>query len=313
MASERDNGLLPLRREFSQAWHGFDRNQVLQYVDHIETQLRRLMSDRDSARAQINTVSRELDNARREINKLHDRIEELKKPPERIEDLDERMQRTVRLANARAEEIIARAQEGAEKHWAESSTVSDKLHQRYMKLLETLDGHADALQREHEEALASTKAEVEKMTTEAVRRRERLDSEAENRRRTIEREFDAKMTAERNALDKYIADQKTASKNQAERRISEATTEAKRLVDEAGAEAERILDEAKAEAERRTTEANDTVERLARIREEARARLKEADKVLKEGESALVPVQDEDADIADLPASQEHDGVRLRA
>ncbi|PRX49919.1 hypothetical protein B0I33_10232 [Prauserella shujinwangii] len=298
-----DDALLPLRTEFSQAWHGFDRNQVLQYLDHVEAQLRRLMSDRDSATAHANTLARELENARREIGRLNNRVEELKKPPERIEDLDERMQRTVQLANARAEEIVARAQEAAEKHWAESSTVSDKLHERYMKLLETLDGHADALQREHEDALAATKAEVEKMTTDAVRRRERLDAEAEHRRRQIEREFEARMTAERNALDKYIADQKTASKNQAERRIAEATTEAKRLVDEANATARRIIEEARADAERRTTEANETVQRLTRIREEARARLKEADAVLKQGESALVPVEDEDAELADVPAS----------
>ena len=33
-----------------------------------------------------------------------------------------------------------------------------------MKLLETLDVHAEDLHREHEQALSATKAEVEKMT-----------------------------------------------------------------------------------------------------------------------------------------------------
>ncbi|MEU6645645.1 cell division protein DivIVA [Saccharomonospora sp. NPDC046836] len=311
MASEHDNRLLPLRRDFAQAWHGFERNQVLQYVDHLEAQLRRVLADRDSAMAQASTMSRELENARLEISKLVRRVEELKKPPERMEDLDERMQRTIQLAHTQADEIVTRAQEAAEKNWVESSDVSNKLHQRYMKLLETLDGHADALQREHEDALAATKAEVTKMTSEAVRRRERLDAEAEQKRRTTEREFDAKMTAERNSLDKHIADQKTASKNAAERRIAEATSEAKRLVDEASGKAKQLVGEASgkakhlvdtatSEATRRTTEANSVVERLTRIREEARARLREADEVLRQSDSALVPVEGEDAELAEL-------------
>lgn len=313
MASERDHGhpgLLPLRREFSQVWHGFDRNQVLNFIEHVEAQLGRIMADRDSANAKATTLSRDLESVRHEMGKLHDRIEELKQPPESVEDLDERMQRTVRLANARAEEIVNRAEEGAQKHWAESSNVSDKLHQRYMKLVETLDSHAEALQHEHEEALASTKAEVERMTAEAVRRREQLDYAAEQQRRTIEREFDAKMTAERNALEKHIADQKTASKNQAERRIAEATAEAKRLVDEATAKAAAIVEEARTDAEHRTTEANTAVERLTKIREEARARLRKADAVLKESESSLVPVADEDTELADVPATEKQNGQR---
>src|SRR3954465_9167707 len=52
MVPERDpaatalNGLLPLRREYTQAWHGFDRNEVRQYLDHVEAQLRRVLSER---------------------------------------------------------------------------------------------------------------------------------------------------------------------------------------------------------------------------------------------------------------------------
>lgn len=298
MASDHDNRLLPLRREFGQAWHGFDRNQVAQYLDHLETQLRRLMAERDSAAAQTATVSRELETARAEIAELRERVEELKQPPERIEDLDERMRRTVELANTQAGEIVSRAEAAAEQNWARSSEVSDKLHERYMRLLETLDGHAEALQREHEEALASTRAEVERMTTEAVKRREQLDAEAERKRRTIETEFDSRMTAEREALEQEIAEQKATSQRDAERRVAEATSEAKRLVEEATEKASKLVREATEEAERRTAEANDTVTRLTKIREEARARLREADEVLQQGESALIPVQEEDTELA---------------
>src|SRR5699024_11027745 len=124
-----------------------------------------------------------------------------------------------------AEEVLSRAEVAAQESWAQSAEVSKKLHKRYMSLLETLDGHAEALHRGHEEALAAARAEVAEMTTEAMRRRGGADEEAEHKRRKIESDFAARMTAENNALDKHIADQKTASKNAAERRIAEATTE----------------------------------------------------------------------------------------
>ncbi|OQO92482.1 cell division protein DivIVA [Saccharomonospora piscinae] len=301
MASDHDHRLLPLRREFGQAWHGFDRNQVVQYLDHLEAQVHRLMTERDTAMARAGESARELDSARKEIATLRDRVEELKKPPERVEDLDERMQRSVQLAESQAAEVLARAEAAAEKNWAESSEVSKKLHERYMALLETLDGHADQLKREHEEALAATKAEVQRMTTEAARRREHLDTEAERKRRRIENDFQAKVSAEKSALEKHIADQQTASKNAAERRIADATAEAKRLVDEATAKAKKLVDEATGEADRRTTEANEVVGRLTKIREEARARLAEADKVLRHSESALTATPDEEAALAEAP------------
>jgi hypothetical protein len=149
------------------------------------------------------------------------------------------------------------------------------------------------LHAEHENALTSTRAEVKKLTVEAAQRRELMDADAERKRRTIEREFEASMTAQRAALAKHIADQSTASKNQAERRIAEATTEAKRTLDEATAEAKRRLDEATTTAAQRTMAATRKVERLAELREQARASLREADEVLKRSEAALVPLNEE--------------------
>jgi chromosome segregation ATPase len=312
MVSERDNGLLPLRREYAQVWHGFDRNEVRQYLDHLEAHVRRITTDRDAAMAQASALAREVETERREMVKLQSRVEELKKPPERLEDLDERMQRTATLANARAEEITSRAQVAAEKHWSESTEVSTKLRERYQKLINDLDTQAEALHAEHENALKSTRAEVSKLTVEAARRREQMDAAAELKRRNIEREFASTMAAQRAALEKHIADQSTASKNQAERRIAEATAEAKRRIDEATAEAKRRLDEATTTAAQRTTAANRKVERLAEIREQARASLRAADEVLKRSEAAMVPLKDESKiaaaskPVGDAPATNGH-------
>lgn len=299
MVPERDNaasalnGLLPLRREYTQAWHGFDRNEVRQYLDHIEAQLHRLMSERDAAAAQAAASVRELESVRAEMSQLHARVEELKKPPERLEDLDERMQRTVTLASARAAEITQRAEVAAEKHWASSTEVSTKLRERYTRLVAELDKQADALHSEHEAALSETRAEVQRLTVEAAQRRELLDNESERKRRKIETEFEASMNAQKASLEKHIADQRTASKNQAERRIAEATAEAKRRLDEATTEARRRLDEATTTAAQRTTAANRKVERLAEIREQARKSLAMAEEILLHSESQLATLPEE--------------------
>ncbi|MFE3178247.1 cell division protein DivIVA [Amycolatopsis sp. NPDC059090] len=299
MVPERDNGLLPLRREYTEAWRGFDRTEVRQYLDHLEAQLHRLITDRDAAATQVATLSRELEAARGEVSKLQSRVEELLKPPERLEDLDERMQRTVSLAHARADEITKRAQVAAEKHWASSTEASTKLRERYHRLVEELDKQAEALHSEHEAALKETRAEVQRLTVEAAQRRELLDNEAERKRRKIERDFDSKITAERTAHEKMITDQRTASKNQAERRIAEATAEATRRVEEATAEAKRRLDEATTQAAQRTTAATRKVERLAEIREQARKNLAMADEVLGRSEGLLTALPSESV----LPAA----------
>ncbi|MEV7092046.1 cell division protein DivIVA [Amycolatopsis sp. NPDC051045] len=299
MVPERDpaatalNGLLPLRREYTQAWHGFDRNEVRQYLDHVEAQLRRVLSERDAAAAQAAAAAREVESVRQQVASLEARVEELKKPPERLEDLDERMQRTVTLAQARADEIIKRAEVAAEKTWASSTEASKKLRDRYTKLVAELDKQADLLHSEHESALAETRAEVQRLTVEAAQRRELLDNEAERKRRKLEREFEASLAAQKAALEKHVADQRTASKNQAERRLAEATAEAKRRLDEATAEAKRRLDEATTQAAQRTTAAHRKVERLAEIREQARKSLAMAEDILNRSETQLAALPEE--------------------
>ena len=308
---ERDNALLPLKREYNQVWHGFDRAQVLQYLDHVEVTLRRVMADRDAARAQAGSMSRELETARTEIARLRNRVDELKRPPERLEDLDERMQRTAELANLRADEVVNRAQVAAEEHWAASTELSSTLRERYQNLIAALETQADALLAEHTNALEATRNEVRKLTTEAASRRTTLDIDAERKRRTIEHEFEQSMKAQKASLEKQVADQQTASKNQAERRIAEATAEAKRLVDEATARAKRLVAEATAAAERREAEADRKVRHLNSLSQEASARLQRAHEVLAKSQASLEPLRDESVvdmsrptDPVDAPSSK---------
>ncbi|MBA0125437.1 DivIVA domain-containing protein [Haloechinothrix sp. YIM 98757] len=279
---KRDDAVTPLQREFDHVWNGFDRSQVREYIANLETTLERLIEDRDSARAQVSSLTEQLDSLRSENGQLQARVEELLVPPENLEDLDERMQRVGHLAYLQAEEITTRAQTAAEERWKETAQASIDLRERYRSLLKELDSQAQQLHAQHRAALEETRVEVQKLTTDAVRRREQLDAEEERKRRSIEQEFDASMAAQRSALEKYIADQQTASKNQAERRLSDAAEEARK----------RIAD-AQAEADRRIAEANSVLERLAALRNHASDKLAGADQILADSEAAIEPLDEE--------------------
>lgn len=279
---KRDRILTHLQREFDHVWNGFDRTQVREYLDELQADVQRLLAERDGALKQAAAVSQQLEAARAENGKLAERVEELQQPPKDLDDLDERMQRVGHLAYLKADEITARAQTAAEENWKATAQASIALRERYRSLLKELDAHAEALHAEHRAALEETRAEVQQLTVEAVRRRDQLDAEEERKRRAIEGEFDAHMASQRSALEKYIADQRTASKNHAQRRLAEATTEAQRRIAEATKE-----------ADRRTSEANAIIERLVAIGDDARARLRSADEMLATSQSALDPLEDE--------------------
>ncbi|MDV6011507.1 DivIVA domain-containing protein [Haloechinothrix sp. LS1_15] len=298
---KRDDAVTPLQREFDHVWNGFDRNQVREYLANLETTVRRLIEDRDSARAQVNSLTEKLDTLRTENGQLQSRVEELLEPPERLEDLDERMQRVGHLAYMQADEITTRAQAAAEERWKETAEASIALRERYRSLLKELDKQAEQLHAQHRAALEETRVEVQKLTTEAVRRRQQLDEEEERKRRHIEQEFDASMTSQRSALEKYIADQQTASKNQAERRLAEAAEEAKQRIAHAQQEADRTI-----------AEANAVVDRLSAISTRARDSLKRADDVLADSESALEPLEEEDLPIPSVEEDEEQPGEGAR-
>ena len=306
MSSEREYGLLPLHRNFTQARHGFDRNQVRQYMDYMENEVRQLISERDAALTQVNTTSEQLEEVRSENTQLRARVDELNKPPETMEDLDERMQRTITVANDRAADIVNRAQVAAEEHWQRTVEESQKLRDRYSSLLAQLESHAEALHSEHQQMLDSTRSEVTELTEHAVTRRAQLDDESEQQRRSIEQEFDDTMSAEREKMERYISEQRESAKNEAEQRIAEAKTEAERLVDEAKSEAGRRLDQATTEAERVTTEAQAESDRLRTLHQQARERLRKAEQVLAGGNETLAAVDGEQVTLPEQQTSPRH-------
>lgn len=306
MSSEREYGLLPLNRNFAQARHGFDRNQVRHYVEYLENEIGQLLSERDAALTNASATSQELEDARSENSKLLDRVDELTKPPETMEDLDDRMQRAVTVANERAADIVNRAQVAAEEHWQRTVEESQKLRDRYSSLLAQLESHAEALHTEHEQMFETTKSEVAELTEHSVARRAQLDGDAERQRRNVEQEFDDTVRAQREEMENYVAEQHASAKSEAEQRIAEARTEAKRLVDEAKAESSHRLNEATTEAERLSNEAQAESDRLGKLHQQARQRLRKAEEVLSGGDDALAPLDGEQVTLPEQQTGPKH-------
>lgn len=293
----RDAPVTGVQREFPHVWNGYDRARVDEYLSQLEETLQRLANERNAALGQHDGLTKQLDKLRAENGELIARVEELTGPPKNLDDLDQRMRRVGKLAYLQAEEINARAQAATEENWKATAKASIALRERYRSLLKELDAHAEALHAEHRAALEETRAEVQELMVDAVRRRDALDQQAERKRRAIEQEFDKTMASQKAELEKYIADQRMASKNQAERRLAEAA-----------AEARRIIAKAKEDSHRRKVEADGVVEQLAAIGGDARGRLKAADEQLAQAAQAIEPTEDEQ-----LPAPRAEDGDEEQA
>ncbi|MGH3434514.1 MAG: cell division protein DivIVA [Thermocrispum sp.] len=283
-----------LQRDFATHWNGYDRAEVRSHLARVEEDMRQLAAERDKATGQVGGMAKQLDALRAENAKLKARVDELKEPPRTLDDLDDRMRRVGKLAQLKADEVTNRAKSASEDTWKATAKASIALRERYRTLLKELDTHAEALHSEHRAALEETRAEVQELMVEAVRRREALDAEAERKRRAIEQEFDATMAAKRKELEKHLADTRTAAKQQAERRMAQAQAEARRTVAEANVH-----------AQRRTDEANRVIDRLLAISKNAHGRMDAADKILAEAEATLKPSEEEQQQ----PAPRAEDAV----
>ncbi|MQA11951.1 MAG: cell division protein DivIVA [Pseudonocardiaceae bacterium] len=297
MPPEQDPELVPLNPGFDVVWHGFDRAQVFQYIEEVDGNVRLLAADRDAALSQVDELSDALQSARSEISKLHNRVDELCKAPRDEEDLDDRLRRMVRLANAQAGEITARAQAAAEHSLASTEELSNRLRERYTKLLADVDKQREEMQAEHKSVLEKARGEVQRLTNEAQQRRDKLDADTEARRKQLTEEFDAYLAEQHAALEKELADRRASSEAEAENRVREAQEEA-----------DRYLKEARAAADKREYEANQEVERLQALRREVLEQVRSAQQVLGKSASLLEPLEQEADEAGQNGAGQEATG-----
>jgi colicin import membrane protein len=271
MGSADDRELIPSARGFDVVRHGFDRNQVRQHISSLESNLRLLNADRDSALSQVSNLSSQLDEARTEIAQLRARVDELCKPAKISDDVHDRLRVMVNVAKAEAAEITARAQSVAEQTWTNTQRAATVLRNRYEALLAELDQQQAELRSAHASSMDRAMAEADQIVADVQQRRELLGEAAEAEYQRIEREFHDEMTRRRADLDQEVAQRHEASVTEAERMVREATEE----------------------ANRRTEWADQKMRDLAALRDTVSDRLRQTSQLLAESSALLEPHESE--------------------
>ncbi|AOS62309.1 coiled-coil domain-containing protein [Actinoalloteichus hymeniacidonis] len=284
LADDRD--LLPLGSGFETVRRGgYNRAQVDEHLERLDTDLRILAADRNAALSQATDLARQLEATRAEVEALHSQVERLNQPPTSLEGMSERLQRMLRLAQEEANEIRSRAETDVADIKARSEAEITELRNHYDRLIAENENRRQEMESEHRElldkgrrdterALAEGQAEATRLVTEADRARKAADEESEARRIKVDEDFEIAMSARRTDAMRALAEQEAHSKAEAERRVREATHEANRRLQEATAESHRRVREATEESNRRVSKAQNQVETLrkhrARLAEQVR-------------------------------------------
>jgi colicin import membrane protein len=250
---------------FTVVRHGFDRTEVRQRVTELTEAAEKATAERDEAIEQVAELRGELEIARRENAALTERLN--------AQSDEESATRILAVAKSQAAEVTARARVAAEQTWAAAEQASATLRDRYRALLASLDEQHTELSRTHKSMMASAKAEVERMTTEAERRRETIDKEAEQDRVRIDREFSESITAKRDALRAELDEAKATVEREIAARLAAADEEARHRVDSV----------------------TDQVQRLTSVRDQLGERLRDTKELLDLSSSLLEPVEGETA------------------
>jgi len=230
--------VVPLRTDFDVVWRGFRRDQVQHYVHGVESELRLVTADRDAAVAETESMAKELDAARSEIRELRGKIDRMCRAPIDPAEVPARLRQMVQLARDEAAEITSRAQATAEHTWATANDTAQRLKKRSEHFLADIEAQRAAMMTEHRELTERARAEAERLSRHAERRRTELDEAAEQHRSQVQRDFEIAMLARRMEARRDIAEQRRAATADAERIVAEARQQADRIVQVAQREAD---------------------------------------------------------------------------
>lgn len=297
---------LPQQVAFESVRRGYSPEQVNEYLDRLEYDLRILTADRDSATHRLSETTAQLQAAQSDADELRHQLDRTAMSTPTMSGLSERMQRMIRLAEEEASEIRARAhadaaerqtdmdQRAADLAEARRSFDAEREKARGQLAQQVEDITHEALTEServrgdasHEAAtiVGAAQAEAQRLiaqatdyldrTTEhaqaldaaATEERQRLDAEANSRRKEIEEDFTIAITARRTQAHQYVAEQEDESRQQAEELVANATAEAAAIVEAADAEAQRRVSLAAQESHRRVVEADAAVDHLVELR-----------------------------------------------
>lgn len=200
------------RPEFDLAWRGFQRAQVVEYVEWAEAELRRLTAERDAAARRAAAFAEE-------NRELRAKIDRISRTPIEPDALQERSRRMIELTREEATEITTRATEAAEEIRREAELEAVRLTEKEHALVAEAEAERERRRAEHEEFVLVTE----------VRRRE-LDEAAAHRRATQEEDHTRAMTVRRAEAMRALAEQDAAARAKADQLVSEATERGEALV-----------------------------------------------------------------------------------
>ncbi|MEU0538882.1 hypothetical protein [Nocardia sp. NPDC005978] len=228
---------------------GYDRDEVRNYFDRFDAELRVTATDRDAAAAQARNLAAQLEDARDEIDELRKEVDRLSVPPTTAEGMSDRISRMLRLASDEASEVRAQAQAEAAEMISIAEQQATEMRGKYESLLSETKEKREALEIEFEQTLANARSEANKIVEAANAEADRLTKESEAKRKAAQQDFEVTMAERRTKLTRAMEELEATSRAEAAQRIKDATDEANRLITSATNTADRKIAHAKELAE----------------------------------------------------------------
>jgi cell division septum initiation protein DivIVA len=251
---------------------GFDRDEVRDYFEKFDAELRVTGADRDAAAAQARDLARQLEESRNQIDDLRRDVDRLSVSPTTAEGMGDRISRMLRLASDEASEVRAAAEAEAAETVSVARQDAQRLRGEYETLIAEGEDKQAAQAAEHEQTMTMARDEASRIVAAAKSERERLAAEAQAHRQSVQEDFDLAMSEKRAKTIATLEEMEANARATAERlkSTSEATAASLKASSEASAaalkassegEASRLEARSKAEAERRVADATHEAER----------------------------------------------------
>ncbi|MEV0251399.1 hypothetical protein AB0H76_32730 [Nocardia sp. NPDC050712] len=228
---------------------GYAQDEVRNYFDRFDAELRVTATDRDAAAAQARNLASQLEDARDEIDELRKEVDRLSVPPTTAEGMSDRISRMLRLASDEASEVRALAQAEAAEMVSIAEQQATEMRGKYESLLGETKEKREALEIEFEQTLANARTESAKIIEAAQAEADRIGKEADAKRKATQQDFEVTMAERRTKLTRAMEELEATSRAEAAQRIKDATDEANRLITSATQTSERKIAHAKELAE----------------------------------------------------------------
>ncbi|WP_194819562.1 hypothetical protein [Nocardia sp. XZ_19_385] len=228
---------------------GYAQDEVRNYFDRFDAELRVTATDRDAAAAQARNLASQLEDARDEIDELRKEVDRLSVPPTTAEGMSDRISRMLRLASDEASEVRALAQAEAAEMVSIAEQQATEMRGKYESLLGETKEKREALEIEFEQTLANARTESTKIIEAAQAEADRIGKEADAKRKATQQDFEVTMAERRTKLTRAMEELEATSRAEAAQRIKDATDEANRLITSATQTSDRKIAHAKELAE----------------------------------------------------------------